>query len=162
MELSELSRQNVAAYDLSKLHSSSFHFYTYALWDSEGFLDFYPPLDDSRDSSGSLNAIQNFYVKNQTSIRVEAISVFSFLKQMSLTHVDILKLDIEGAPLEVITKMFKDSVYPKQIVVEFDEMHFPSIRSKYRAQKLYKLIKRNGYLLVTVDSCDFTFVSSRI
>ena len=69
-----------------------------------------------------------------------------------------MKLDIEGAALEVIDTMLADKVFPKQLIVEVDEMHFPSFKSKRRASLLFKKLKRNGYVLGHQDSCDFTFV----
>ena len=156
------SRQQISSYDLSKIFPQDLIFYPFALWKNNGFVSFYPPVDDSRDSSGSINAIQNFYVKEQAPLIVQTITIATLLEKESLKKVDILKLDIEGAPLEVIAQMFEDNVFPSQIVVEFDEMHFPSLRSKFRAQKLYRLIMRNGYRLVAIDSCDFTFLQESL
>jgi hypothetical protein len=77
-----------------------------------------------------------------------------------LSSLNILKLDIEGAGLEVVQQMFKDHIFPDQILIEIDEMHFPSLKSKSRAQKFFRLFERNGYYLVSIDSCDFLYVRS--
>jgi hypothetical protein len=75
-----------------------------------------------------------------------------------LATIDILKLDIEGSALEVLVSMFLEDIYPIQILLEIDEIHFPSFRSKFRAFKLFRILKKNGYIIVNQDSCDFTFV----
>jgi hypothetical protein len=79
-----------------------------------------------------------------------------------MNHLNILKLDIEGAGLEVIQQMFEDLIYPDQILIEMDEMHFPSFKSKFRAQKLFRLLKKNEYKLVFIDSCDFVYIQRDI
>jgi len=80
------------------------------------------------------------------------------MSDFKLDHIDILKLDIEGAALEVIQRMFNDRIYPDQILVEVDEMHFPSFKSKFRARQLFRLLKKHEYSLLCIDSCDFLYV----
>ena len=54
--------------------------------------------------------------------------------------------------------MFADEIFPDQLLIEFDELHFPSFKSKRRGEKLFKILIRNGYVLVHRDSCDFTLI----
>jgi hypothetical protein len=84
--------------------------------------------------------------------------VLKVCKDYGFNRIDILKLDIEGSALEVLLSMFLENIYPMQILLEIDEIHFPSFRSKYRAFKLFKILKKNRYEIVDQDSCDFTFV----
>lgn len=157
-EYSNFSRQDPSAYDLTDINNSSFYFMPLALWNRTGKVKFYPPLNDTRDSSGSLNAIQTYYKKRTSPILVDCITIGEIVRRYKLPYIDILKLDIEGAVLETLQSMFKECIFPKQIVVEFDEMHFPSIKSRFRSRLLYQLIKNKGYTLINIDSCDFTFL----
>ena len=129
-----------------------------ALWKDQGLLHFYLPPDDSRDSSGSINSIHNFYRASKKQIQVQTTTVLKICEDYDFNIIDILKLDIEGSALEVLQTMFLENIYPTQILLEIDEIHFPSFRSKYRAFKLFKILKKNRYIIVNQDSCDFTFV----
>ena len=80
------------------------------------------------------------------------------MSEQGLNEIDILKLDIEGATLGVLTDIFSKNIYPYQLLIDFDEMHFPSFKSKVRSKKLFKLILKNGYDLIHRDNCDFTFI----
>ena len=157
-EYSNFSRQDPSVYDLTRISSNSFHFIPLALWNQTGKVRFYPPLNNTRDSSGSLNAIQTYYKKKTQPILVDCITIGEIVRRFKLSTIDILKLDIEGAVLEVLQSMFKEHIFPKQIVIEFDEMHFPSIKSRLRSRLLFQLIKNKGYKLINIDSCDFTFL----
>jgi len=157
-EYSSFSKQDPSVYDLTRINSCSFHFMPLALWNQTGKVKFYPPLNATRDSSGSLNAIQTHYKIRTPPILVDCITIGEIVRIHKLTHIDLLKLDIEGAVLEVLQSMFEERIFPKQIVVEFDEMHFPSVKSKFRSRLLFRLIKNNGYTLINIDSCDFTFL----
>jgi len=42
------------------------------------------------------------------------------MKQYGHTHIDLLKLDIEGAEIETVNQMLDDKIYPTYILIEFD------------------------------------------
>jgi FkbM family methyltransferase len=159
---SDSSRQSVSSYDLSNVSSTSFEFLPYALWDENTSLDFFLPPDSSRDSSGSITGIHNFYKLSDNRIKIKSVTISQILSSFSIDYINILKLDIEGAALEVLRKMFRDDIFPEQIIVEVDEMHFPSLKSKVRAGKLFKLMNIQGYILLSRDSCDFLYVRKDI
>ena len=152
------SRQSVESYDLQNLQKESFIFLQKGLWSSSDDLKFFLPNDTSRDSSGSINGIHTLYRKNTASYSIKTTTIFEVLKSLQLDRVDILKLDIEGSALEVVSQMFADEIFPDQLLIEFDELHFPSFKSKRRGEKLFKILIRNGYVLVHRDSCDFTLI----
>jgi FkbM family methyltransferase len=152
------SRQSVESYDLQNLQRESFIFLQKGLWNSSEDLEFFLPHDTSRDSSGSINGIHTLYRKNTASYSIKTTTVFEVLKSLQLDRVDILKLDIEGSALEVVSQMFADNIFPDQLLIEFDELHFPSFKSKRRGEKLFKILMRHGYVLVHRDSCDFTLI----
>jgi hypothetical protein len=157
---SDTSRQSVSSYDLSKISRDTLLFSPLGLWSSTGKLDFYQPPDASRDASGSISAIHSYYKKTVTPFEINVTTIQDLMSKFNLSHIDILKLDIEGAALEVIQRMFNDHIYPDQILVEVDEMHFPSFKSKIRANLLFRLLKNQNYTLICIDSCDFLYVRS--
>ena len=152
------SRQSANSYNLIKVTKDNLIFVPQALWKDQSLLHFHLPPDDSRDSSGSINSIHNFYRASEKQITVQTTTVLKICEENDFNEIDILKLDIEGSALEVLVSMFFEDIYPIQILLEIDEIHFPSFRSKYRAFKLFKILKKNRYIIVNQDSCDFTFV----
>lgn len=157
-QYSPTSRQSVNSYNLTRVTKDNLIMLPHALWKDQDLLHFYLPPDDSRDSSGSINSIHNFYRASEKRITVETTTVPKIYRDYNFDGIDILKLDIEGSALEVLKSMFLDRIYPAQILLEIDEIHFPSFRSRYRAFKLFKILKKSGYVIVSKDSCDFTFI----
>ena len=157
-QYSPTSRQSVKSYNLTRVTKENLIMLPQALWKDQDLLHFYLPPDDSRDSSGSINSIHNFYRASEKRITVETTTVPKIYRDYNFDGIDILKLDIEGSALEVLQSMFLDRIYPAQILLEIDEIHFPSFRSRYRAFKLFKILKKSGYVIVNQDSCDFTFI----
>ena len=157
-QYSPTSRQSVNSYNLTKVTKDNLIMLPHALWKDQDLLHFYLPPDDSRDSSGSINSIHNFYRASEKRITVETTTVPKIYRDYNFDGIDILKLDIEGSALEVLLSMFLDRIYPAQILLEIDEIHFPSFRSRYRAFKLFKILKKSEYVIVHQDSCDFTFI----
>ena len=157
-QYSPTSRQSVNSYNLTRATKDNLIMVPQALWKDQSLLHFYLPPDDSRDSSGSINSIHNFYRANEKRITVQTTTVPKIYRDYNFNGIDILKLDIEGSALEVLLSMFLDRIYPAQILLEIDEIHFPSFRSRYRAFKLFKILKKSGYIIVNQDSCDFTFI----
>jgi FkbM family methyltransferase len=155
---SDTSRQPVSSYDLSNISIDDLLFRPVGLWSSTEKLDFYQPPDASRDASGSISAIHSYYKPTPSPFEINVTTIQDLMSDFNLDHIDILKLDIEGAALEVVQRMFSDRIYPDQILVEVDEMHFPSLKSKFRARQLFKLLKKHGYSLLCIDSCDFSYV----
>lgn len=157
-DYSNSSRQPVYSYNLSNVSGDSLQFFPVGLWESNTTLDFFLPPDSTRDSSGSISGIHSFYKPTSDSHKIKVVTIKQLMADAGLSNLNILKLDIEGAGLEVVQKMFKDNIFPDQILIEIDEMHFPSLKSKSRAQKFFWLFKENGYCLVFIDSCDFLYV----
>ena len=157
-QYSPTSRQSINSYNLTRATKDNLIMVPQALWKDQGLSHFYLPPDDSRDSSGSINSIHNFYRASEKRITVQTTTILKICKDYDFNGIDILKLDIEGSALEVLQSMFLDRIYPAQILLEIDEIHFPSFRSRYRAFKLFKILKKSGYVIVNKDSCDFTFI----
>lgn len=159
-EYSQTSRQNPEAYPLRDVDFDMVEYQAKALWSELTTLPFFEPQDVSRDGSFSLNSIHNFYAKVTDSITVDTTTVIEIVNQNRLTQLDILKLDIEGAALEVLESCFAGGIFPSQLLLEVDEIHFPSVRSKLRARKLFHLLKRFDYEPIARDNCDFLFIQA--
>jgi len=158
IEYSDNSRQDPRSYDTSVLDFSRVNYLQEALWNKTGEIKLYEPRDGTRDSSHSISGIHNNYRKNTQHILVRATTIPQLLLRSGLTQIDLLKLDIEGAALEVLESTFIKAIFPKQIILEVDELHFPGPKSWIRARRLFKLLDNYEYDCVNRDNCDFTFI----
>ena len=69
-----------------------------------------------------------------------------------------MKLDIEGAEIEVLTDCLSKGILPRQILVEFDELNVPSDKGFKRATKMDELLIKNGYKMLKTDGeADFLY-----
>jgi FkbM family methyltransferase len=155
------SSQRIDSYPLEGITGSRFTYVPVALWKSRGKIHFFPPKEGSRDPSYSINAISSFYKRETIPTEVETETIKGLIEIYKIPEIHLLKLDIEGAALEVLKQMFKDLILPDQILLEIDEMHFPSLKSNFRTRKLLAQLKINGYLCIKQDNCDFTFIQKK-
>ena len=69
-----------------------------------------------------------------------------------------MKLDIEGAEIEVLTDCMNQGIKPQQILVEFDELNMPSRQGFERVTMIDQLLRENGYQLLRTDGqSDFLY-----
>jgi FkbM family methyltransferase len=152
------SKQEIDSYETKHTTFSNLLYIKKAIWNSQTKLNFYPPVNDHRDGSYSLSSIQNNYRKNKKFIVVTSTTLPILMSEYRIQQVDLLKLDIEGAALEVLSESFLKNVYPLQIHVEFDEMHFPGPKSFIRTKRLRNLLHSNNYYCVHRENCDFLYI----
>jgi FkbM family methyltransferase len=139
-------KQSVETYELGKVNRINLRFHNVALWENSNKIALYPPADPTH-SSYSVNDLQKTSGLTKQ-IEVDSIDIKSLLKIYGRESVDILKLDIEGAEYEVLRSCFEDSIFPGQIIVEIDEMCFPSISNYQKSWKVKKLLSKYGYKVV--------------
>ena len=143
-------KQPVEAYNLSMLSSRNLQLVDKALWNESKTLSFYSPRNPNHVSHSIVN-FQNDYRKDTDRIEVEAVTIDILLKQAEIKDLPLMKLDIEGAEIEVILDMMEKKIFPNQILVEFDEMAVPSETSKKRIESAHAALLKNGYKLINLD-----------
>lgn len=80
------------------------------------------------------------------------------IKKLGDNKINLMKLDVEGAEYEVIESIVKDNVNIDVICVEFDELHNPMDKNyKLRIKNAANKLVEAGYLLICVDSSNYTF-----
>ena len=117
-------------------------------------------LQNPNHVSHSINNYQNNYAEDTKSIEVEAVTLDSLLVDLNLDKSDIplIKLDIEGAEIEVIKRCIDVGIMPRQILVEFDELNVPSSKGFARVTEVDDLLRKNGYKLLKTDGqADFLY-----
>jgi FkbM family methyltransferase len=131
---------------------SKIQFLPYGVWSSDTVLKFYK---QSNPSYVSQTLIPNLYTDSFTTVPVKRLS--TLLQQNNLPKPDCIKMDIEGAELEVIETLFEDDLLPKILCVEFDLY----LKGGDPTQKTLKIIQRlieSGYTIYENQSWNITFV----
>ena len=146
-------KQNALNYDLSVIQPSQLVLDTRALWNKAGKIRFYEPMNASHVSHSIVNFQNNYSSRSSPYIEVDTCSVRQLLHDHNEDHasVKLLKLDIEGAEIEVIKSMINDGFMPEQICVEFDELSKPSRRAFDRVTEVNRLLEVNGYICIYTD-----------
>ena len=85
----------------------------------------------------------------------------TFLEQANLLHVDLLKIDIEGAELDMLETANSDDLQRiSQITIEFHDFIFVEQKDRVRTA-INKLIDNGFYMIrISQDNTDVLFVNS--
>ena len=150
-------QQDYDSYDLTKISAAQLKFVPLALFDSEGELEIYPPVNPAHVNYSALD-IQDKMSRRRAPLVVKKTTIPKLVTELGITNLRIVKLDIEGSQLETLAQMFIEKLFPQQILVEVDELYFPTWRGRSRAIKCFRLLKRHGYICVSRHQYDFTYV----
>ncbi len=151
-EYTENGKQNISSYELTSINNSNFILVKNALYNTDNKeLKFFSPPNKNHVSH-SLNNWQNNYELNSEFILVKTITVKSILEKFNIKHLELIKLDIEGSEVEVIKNMFESNIFPKQILIEFDELNKFSKISLDRFFNIHNKILSYGYKIIKTDS----------
>jgi len=151
--------QPIEAYDLSDIQEEDFILIEKALYNkSESTIKFYAP-PKKEFVSYSISNFQHNFSKNTDFIEVKTITLSDIMIQNKINKIDILKLDIEGAENQVIPNMLRNKIYPKQILVEFDELATSYIKPYIKAIFVFIYLKLKNYNLVKTNQFpNFLFI----
>jgi FkbM family methyltransferase len=145
--------QNTNSYNLHKIDKNNFIYYPNALWSTYEILKFYAPVNLDHVSFSVTN-IQNNY--NNNYIEVESIDVATIIQKYD--SLDIIKLDIEGAEHEVITRILETKSNVNQILVEYDEIFYPNFFNLKKIISTHKHLIKFGYILLINEGSNFVYI----
>ena len=87
--------------------------------------------------------------------------VADIMSEQGDTHIDLLKMDIEGAEYDVIRDIAHSEILPRLLLVEFDEIHAPlDGDAGLRIREHVDLLVRAGMACIAVDQSNATFVKN--
>jgi FkbM family methyltransferase len=152
--------QPIEAYDLRRISPSQLKLCRKALWNHNSALKFFAPRDP-RHASHSIVNYQNEYATDTAHITVEAMTIDKLIEAYGINQIQLLKLDIEGAEIEVLTDMISKRIYPSQLLVEYDELSVPSRRARDRIANAHALLISSGYCLVHRETQNFTYIRTQ-
>jgi FkbM family methyltransferase len=154
----EGGNQPVTSYDLTNLTTANFEFIEKALWNCQEVVNFYSP-PNIEYVSHSIGNWQGGFSKTGKHIKVETITLKDIVDQYDLHEIELVKFDIEGAEIEVIEQMIQDNIFPKQILVEYDELQVGNDYSKQRHFRVNSLLLNNGYEVGNIDNTNnYTYI----
>jgi len=126
-----------------------FCFHPWAVAASDGPQTFFPRTrKDGRASAVMYTTIATGGLSDDA-ITVPAYSLPSIARQLGHSHIDLLKMDIEGAEYDVLTGLLASPVRPTQLLVEFHH-RFPGIGLPKTAA-IIKQLRAAGYKIIAVS-----------
>lgn len=155
---SRSGKQEFSSYKLNGIDLRKFIFHDKAVWNKDDKIKFFSP-PNKYHVSYSINNYQNYYKKNTDYILVSSINFPKYLSKIGLKSLDLLKLDIEGAEIEVIDALLNSDIKIKQICVEFDELHLLTKDSKNKMINTYQKLISSNYICINIDKgVNYTFL----
>jgi FkbM family methyltransferase len=123
-----------------------FHFLPLGIWSEDGEQRFYAPANPSHVSHSIVN-LQG----SQTFFSARCRSLRSLLRELGHDHIDLLKMDIEGAEGPVLDAMIRHGPAPRVLCIEFEAATSPwGLRSRVRR------LERAGYLVRKIEGRNYT------
>lgn len=122
------------------------------LWRERDKLKFYKQENENYVSQ---SLIKDMFGKEYD--RVEVLSVKDLMREKQNTRIDLLKMDIEGAEVEVLNNMLDDEIYPKYLCIEFD-LALKRKDPDESTKKLLARLMRGGYRMLKNDRMNITFM----
>lgn len=124
------------------------HFFVpVGVWSSDTTMKFYAPRDPAHVS----HSIVNLQTTSEF-FEAECLTLQSIARRLGDSHIDLLKLDIEGAEIAVLLALRGNGILPSHICVEFDEITNPLDSLAYkRIRNCVQHLEGLGYQLVHRD-----------
>lgn len=137
-------------YNTSLVNLKNLHFYPFGIFNKDTILKFYVPRDPNHVSHSIVNL-----QKTDNYFKAECFSIPTLMKKFGHKKIDLLKLDIEGAEIDVINDILEKKVDIKCICIEFDELVGANLKSnqhnlliKNKVNNTIKKIIHAGYSLI--------------
>ena len=140
---------------------SNFEAVPKGLWSSSGVVKFYAPKHSHHDSWSAVN-VQNTNEDQTMTFEVISLEDLYLSHQLSGYEFTMLKMDIEGADIELIKSLNLTDIAPDWLGIELDYLSLipvRSIRHRMRAirstRKQLHALSKKGYRYVLSDNFNF-------
>lgn len=130
---------------------NNFVMHEYGIAAFDGNVSFNPPENPDHVSHTVLSRPST----TSKAITVSVKRLDTIMRELKHGHVDILKMDIEGAEYDVIDDISKSSIRPRQILIEFHH-RFPGVGVE-KTKEAIDRIRSMGYRLFAVSDTNEEF-----
>lgn len=134
-----------------QINFDDFTYIPKGLWNKKDTLKFYKQTNDQCVSQSLIDGMFS-----NTYDLVEVDTIKNIMKEYNHTHIDLLKIDIEGAENIVLNQMLDDHIYPKYLCIEFD-LFLKRKDTDNSTQKIIHRLQENGYVIVKNEQMNITF-----
>jgi FkbM family methyltransferase len=124
----------------------NFKFFEYGIGRKTKMQTFYLPKNPDH-VSGSLIAHNN--VAQDQAVQVQMKSFEDIIIQLGHSHIDILKMDIEGAEYDVLENILNAGIDINQILIEFHDRFFED--GHHRTKMAIQFLRSKGYSIFAVS-----------
>jgi len=121
------------------------------IWNKKTFLKFYR---QSNNNYVSRSLIPNMFSNKYYKVKVDTLK--NIMEKNNHSHIDLLKLDIEGAEINVLDNMINDHIFPKYLCIEFD-LYRNRKDSNNKTLPLIDRLQKNDYIILKNDDFNITF-----
>lgn len=125
-----------------------FDFHPWAVTNSDGVITLYPRVRGNKQSKVMYTLIAEEGVAD-SGVDVPAFTIGTIMTKLGHDHIDLMKIDIEGAEYDVLDNLLDNSIKPKQLLVEFHH-RIPGIGPKKTA-RLIRRLRETGYRLFAIS-----------
>lgn len=123
-----------------------FMFSDYGISDQAGNMSFHLPKNEDH-VSGSI--LRNSLVSEQRVIQVKMKTLRDAMEEHGHSHIDVLKIDIEGAEYDVVADLLQSSIQVRQILVEIHDRLFD--RGYLKSQRMIGQLRKAGFELFGIS-----------
>ncbi len=138
---------------------NQFNFYEFGISDKTGNVDFYLPKNPAY-VSGSISLQKN--VNENEKVNVQMKTITDAAKQLGHAHIDVLKMDIEGAEYDVITSLLSSGISFGQLLIEFHDRFFTDGAAK--TKNAIQVLKQNGFEIFAISDSfeEVSFINTNL
>jgi len=132
-------------YDVQGVDFKKITYKPVAVWTKREKIKFWKPANDAHVSFSAANIQQT-----NEFIEVDALPLEEIIDDES-DNIELIKLDIEGIGAKIAEALIARGLRPNQILLEFEEVFFPTKSSVTALKRAVRTLQESGYSLVHFD-----------
>lgn len=143
---------------VEEVTSGRFRHHQLVISAQDGWLTFYE--SGQRESGSLLSTHSNMQRDDVTSYLVESITLSSLIKRIGVDHIDLIKLDLEGAEYDLLRSVKAEDLIPyDQIFIEFHHHAVPQY-SMVDTKEAVETLAGFGFKVFSLDNHNYLFYRS--
>ena len=143
---SELGKQEIASYNQE--NPIEIEFLNKALWNKDGHISLVAP-ENPEHVSYSISG------KGKNTTEFPCVDILNLIEQES--DIALIKLDIEGSELNVLSRTLESRKTPNQILVEFDFLRNCKMKDWLKFVRLLRSLQKRKYALTCKSGLNISF-----